>query len=451
MVGTGGCAAITASDDDLPSERADDVKSGKALGAVDLAFLLPPPTKSLSNPAMPAASYLSPAQFKTMFDAVNGFRDARVTNEDDETKTAARLYVTGVRLDPCAPQAFSHSGSSGRKALASACHAELRLVVQPWLAPRQGDGFEDTAIHLVYRLDAATFLSVLKDFTAMRDRCAKRLKTATSTFPVGPHPCLANAPEADAAGFATDLALLLKKYASGGTLSGAALMVGANDGAVNTWEFRLFVNAGGKLQKVPALPFHPAAQGSDRSVISIDEDGNAYPAPTSSVATSGTQLPASSIQKLTRALRDERQASVLSGDAFSSDELKQALVAAYAATNPRLNRLPELLDANPSIGLDCTSCHVQGSLVTIPEERGTIKKLAAVNPSLYAAVKDAAYQGNVNGSNHLSASRNFYVMMVDGAHSTEQFVINFGYFGRQPSVNPRTVNEAIDAAGFLSR
>lgn len=459
------------------SQTRDESGKGKAdeidtvtLSPVDVSFLIPPP---------PAGEHLSPeirldegpfldrSRFHTMFEAQGEFRNARGFF-GDERDTFERFFVTGVRFDPCAPQAFHH----GSDEASFDCRAELRLVVQPWIptdtdCPVCGDGFDDAASHLIYRIDA-DIDEVVDDLIVIRDSCNERLQgSSTASSRVGPHPCLtglnSTGEERKRAQDFLDAQIrpFLKKYATVDRLAGTAAMLGAKDefdDLANAWEFRLFVNGPGGLSQIPALPHNPS---DDSSVMIVAEDSTTFPPPTTEIQTAdgasigaqlhpdGSQRQVFAMQELSRATRHSNfEDQVFDGTIFEDPLFAHGLVSAYAAANPRLNHLP---DAKTGMGgLDCATCHTQGSLTTILEEQGVIERLESQNPELFARIRANAFRGLQNPKDTmLPETRDYYLSMLE--RTTEQFVINFGYFEQHPSVSPRTVNETLDVVEYMSQ
>jgi hypothetical protein len=447
-----------------------DVDEGAATAAVrplapiDLAFLVPPPPAGRGlNPDLPAAAgpFLDAGRFHTMFVALENFENGRDAF-GPEAETLARFFVAGVRFDPCAPQAFAHGTPGPAQTAPAKCERELRLVVQPWTAgdgTRGDDGYTDAAFHLVFRLDEATGAAALGELFALRDACEAQRGGPTADSLVGPHPCLADLPSADPAARARSLAFLnervapfLKKFATPGRLAGAAAMLGANHGEDNSWEWRLFVNGASGLTQVKALPFNPPDGENDTSVLVVDEGGVSFPAPSAKILTArGDKVPVERLQGLDDAMsRSDTKDDVVAGKAFGDPALQAGLVAAYAALNPRLNVLPSA-PAQGKNGVDCTSCHIAGQITTAVEMHGGIDAIKASNRALFDRLDASAFGGlDVLGRGHLPAARAFLNQIVDENHTTEQFVINFGFRDRDPSISPRTVNEAADAAAFAA-
>jgi len=464
--GVSAAACSSAPTDEGNAEAA--ATSSDALAPVDVAFLVPPPPAGQHmKPAIALADgpFLDAAGFHTIYAASKNFVDSRAAFLRTAPEAAARetFYVTGVRYDPCAPQTFAHGASAPKITPKEKCRAELRMVVQPWTEtdatnPGGSDVFEDTAIHLVFRPDAAGADALVKDLGAIRTACNAKLSgTSTAKALVGPHPCLADLSSTDktkrdaALAFVTErIAPLLKKHATPSRLAGAAAMLGINGGEedTNSWEFRLFANAAGKLVQVPKLPFNPSVEGGDQSVISVGESGETFPVPTAKIQrTKGTPIGVGQVQELALAMRNDAQsAKVISGEIFSDPKMQQGLVGAYAAANPRLNVLPDP-GGSSTAGIDCGTCHIQGPLTTILEKAGVVAKLKTTQPALFAEITAAAYANDLQGKNHLPETRDFYRTMLD--RSTEQFVVNFGYLERSPAINPRTVNEVLEVVEFL--
>jgi hypothetical protein len=182
------------------------------------------------------------------------------------------------------------------------------------------------------------------------------------------------------------------------------------------WHWRGFAKAGDKLVQFPALPrILPA------NVMAFRQDGSYEPEPTTVLSSGEKEFRTALLPKII-------QKSVLkSNNAPSKAEFREAILAAYAAENPLLSRLPfpgQPQDLN-SVGVaDCASCHVQSpALIRIEND-----------PEIKAKFFDKELEAEI-------LEVKFPVPLRNTQQATYA-VINFGFLFTSESVNRRTEAEA---------
>jgi hypothetical protein len=280
------------------------------------------------------------------------------------------------------------------------------LVVQPW----DGTQFADAAIHLGFALTPEQGKALRSALRDMKAACSKDTTTAN----VGIHPCLQGSGADEF--FATSVKPLILAHAGVDRLAGVASMVTVPG---IEWHWRGFAKVGENLVQFPALP-----RILPQNVMTFRQDGSYDPEPTTVIGLGDQEFKTALIPKII-------QKSTLEGtNAPSKEEFRQAILAAYAAENPRLSRLPHV--GNPadlnSVGVtDCASCHVQ-SPALIRIENNPKVKAKFFDEDLEAAISEVKYPAPLRNT-----------------QSATYAVINFGFLFTSESVNRRTHAETLDA------
>lgn len=395
---------------------------------------------------------LDPDQFAVL--EASGFNSSTMAFLGDDVYQ--RLYVVGVRFDPCATQAFHASGEPSES-----CSPQFRLVLQ-----RDGflGGIPDAAIHLVYAVDDP--VAAVDRLLALKSTCETALGEPTDAFPVGPHPCLSLASPEDsrpggsfpfldpsgsgpmqrvevARATMRELRDMIQSLARPEVLSAVATMVAnGRDLSQTAWRWRAFEVEQGRIVPVPTSANHPGC-GADEACVEdamtfLRVEGRVAPTPTTRFA-----LPDG------ESLGARWLAGLADGRYDSHDDVRQGLLGAYVAENPRRSAFPQpAAFAGQTDGNDCASCHIQG---------GIIKHAIATQGHVFdASMRDAIAQvryeppPGLNCQFHPGASRNRDTQPNPNGTAVSSVVINMGFEVGNIELNPRTTNEACDVAHFIN-
>ncbi|MDQ3299212.1 MAG: hypothetical protein M3619_21765 [Myxococcota bacterium] len=307
------------------------------------------------------------------------------------TLTYPNAMITGMRYDPCAPNAMG------------GCEAQLRLVAQPVLV----DGtsvrmLEDSAIHLFYRLDSARSRDVVRALVASRD-----LSPVSTSGRLRVHPGLGRP---DSGALAAALRTLVVEHCREETLFRITL----NTFAFDNWGFFKFDYADGVVtrENLGNMVTDGSVQGWIRQAFvddTNDPSGKIDPAPLHPMP------------------------YLLSIQNFASGAPKDPVAARAAAA--ALLRI-ENPDATITDEVDCVSCHVATPARRFAERHGvefaTLPQFdapAGYDTSLVLAPEVDGNLGNTIafGWHHMTTDEVF------------------------PSINQRVINESAKIADRLSR
>ena len=353
----------------------------------DVSVLFPLPdrlaTKGLLGLDVEAAG--GPLLSRERFSAIAVFADP-----PDPRLAYESFRVVALRADPCFPDLHALETDP------SACRTQLRLVAQP-LADRldgTGTGAVDSAIHLLYDLDAATFESLVD---ALVDAAEPDPEA-----PLGIDPTMARDGLLSSRGSA--MRALITTYAGAATLAQLTFVRGDDS---FTWRFGgLRVQPDGSLQPIE---IHGIDPGPDGELVAQQVRFDFGP---TSVTPSSDFTRA--LEPLFGTMSDGRV--VL---AASRDLVRDALAAALEIESP---------DEHHPDDVDCASCHVAGPL----RERAELLGHSADGLPRFASTLPL---------------RNSTAVELRVLPSR---VRAFGYFREEPVISQRTINETAAVVEILN-
>lgn len=365
--------------------------------------------------------------------------------------------VMGVRLHPCAPTPEHNKANESpvvarRRFDASACSAQLRLVVQPLVPfpideedmdlPRYDElrktwKAADYAMHLVYVLTLEEAKALAADLLKFKQGCPGW----ASDLPLGVHPCLlqevqnGNSREKFAA-----VKSLIAKHAK--LLGGAAFMGTSLN--VDPWIFFKGEFKDGKYEHsvIPAIHVDPVASNQIKKQLLPFNNGY-YQMVTFLMANGvmGKEDPSDANQpvvplpnakvvpSLAKHIRFEHQQSFTLNQ---HERFVSLSVDAQQVLNP---------DTHDTFNTDCVGCHAASRLASYTPKR--IALMAARPRDEVQKLYDAAVQK----TKPFEAPREFPNIVSPAAVTANKYdVLNFGYFHHFASVSNRTLNESKVAA-----
>lgn len=298
------------------------------------------------------------------------------------------LRVVSVRIDPCFERPVPYP-----------CEKQIRMVWQPVIQNPFGIVAVDAALHSFYTLSDAQFESLLIEVKQWKTR----FEVNVQGKPLQIHPVLATNPEALKS--FTDLIL---KYAGQKTLSRVTAMV--LRGTDNTWAFAEYKVNGDTLD----MQFIPRLDRKSQAYINqITPDEERF--------TQGGMAPAP-------VDRDNVNYSVADTDFFiqNADEetIRNEYRSSLAIQNPK---------KYSAATMDCVSCHVAQNATTW---------LSKTYPELSNSVNLAAdkYHNPSYDLTNLSRQKNNFLI-----------IRAFGYYGSEPAISQRVINESAEVADSLNR
>lgn len=368
------------------------------LGLNDVSILFPLPSR-VSSPhtlLLSSAGKGGPLLSRADFDRIPVFA------EDPRPELAYdTFHVVAMRVDPCFPDlaALTHDPAS--------CRRQIRLVAQP-LADGEADHpitfAQDSAIHLLFDLDAEPFDALVGALVALR---AGRAFDAGEVLDV--HPVLRSEGEGGPLGAA--LRALILEHAGPATLSQYTFMRGDEN---FVWDFG-GVRVRGEERTPIAIHGIEAGEATDprRQIIAFDFEP---------VAVTPATAHSRSIEVLFGARRFDDLEMPGEGEFYfpgTPDEQRAAIAAALRIENP-----DELHPEN----VDCASCHVAGPV-------------------------RARFEAATSPATDLPRFRSGFDLTLSTAPAfvgQPNRVRAFGYFHETPVLSQRTVNESAAVATALN-
>ncbi len=298
------------------------------------------------------------------------------------------LRVLSVRLDPCFPGLGVPSEAS--------CKNQIRLVMQPVL-PRIGTpglATADLALHLFYTLTRAELAGLLQQLTDLRVGSG----IARSDGPVGVHPALAR--EGLEGRFAAGVRALLLAHAGAQNLTRVTFMGIEQVGQV--WRFGGFEVEGAAMRPMQI----PLVGVKEQTFQNRDLTGQTF-------EHAGT-APVSPAPDDLRLLFDPAGLA-----AATPEQRRVAYARALRVESPRVHS-PDTID--------CATCHAATAARRFAERTHGLTPEGV--PERYTHPRGLPLTGATGfATNELRA---------------------FGYFGDQPSVSPRTVNETAEVVEYVN-
>jgi hypothetical protein len=312
-----------------------------------------------------------------------------MTSGRNETDLALR--VVSVRIDPCFFQLAPER-----------CEKQIRFVWQPIFAgPRQSVVTEDAALHSFYTLDDSQFAELLKDLQNWK----RNFNPESRNLPLQVLPVLRNSSEGNQALVALQSVFL--KYVGTGNLTKLTAM-GLRGGG-DMWVFFQFGIVDGK----------PVVQ------------------PIARLGNKLTQAFVNQVSPATSFGRVQVAPEPLSEDFFktivsSSETLNESQDPLIQKEMEILYRIenPKSFHAN---NMDCVSCHLAQ-----PAKQWAFRARPHLN--LQNAWPASVYQN----------SRHNLENTTPGLWSTHM-LRGFGYFGGQPALSQRVINESAEVADQLEQ
>lgn len=288
------------------------------------------------------------------------------------------LRVVSARVDPCFPDL------SLLDTKPESCRRQIRLVLQPYSS---SGAFSDAAVHLLYDLDKQDFPKLVTELAGLGDRSETQRKA-----PLAVHPKLAS----EGAGGATARRMneVILRYAGEKTLVRIALMT--LDEPDTEWNFKAFNVVSGALVADP-IPLLGALR--DQQIT------KGLPQPGTTAFDMEIHPASERGQKLVPLLR-ETAVPKIKASAFDG-----ALEAAFFTEHPA--------KSNP-MTIDCATCHL-GPNARLFAER-TRSAHTSGDARRYTSARDLTLTSSL-------ATQKLPSMRA------------FGYFGKEPAISPRTVNE----------
>ncbi|MEN0057225.1 MAG: hypothetical protein AAGB31_00195 [Bdellovibrio sp.] len=303
----------------------------------------------------------------------------------------AALRVVAVRIDPCFPLPTPMS-----------CQKQIRLVWQPLeKGPRQKTLAVDAAFHSFYVLTEEEFPKLLADLTQWKEQ----FKVETASKPLQIHPAWQE--EGDHSPALAAFHEIIRKYAGGENLSRVTMMVLRGGG--NMWAFAGFDMKNGSLMMVPVPRLD-------------DRRSQAFV----NMATPADKFSGGGMSPTPLGQTDVFQDILVDSDGLGSgaeELIRREVRAAFRIENPK-NYNPE--------NMDCVSCHVtQPAIRWAVTKRPELKLEELWNSEIY--------------SNH-----NYNLENISPLRNNTQVIRGLGYFGKDPAVSQRVINESAEVADILN-
>lgn len=367
------------------------------LGPSDVSMLFPLPARLSAATALrlDSAGARGPLLPRARFDSIDVFRGN--SGQADPALAYERFRIVGVRFDPCFP-----SLQALRTAPAT-CRRQIRLVAQPLDDDPSGTGTQaaDSAIHLLYDLDEASFQAVIARLVGLR----------------GGRP-----PEDGVLGINP---LIAREGAAGATAEAIRALILAQAGEDRLSQFTFMQGQEFTGWKFGGLRVQP-----NRREVPLPIAGTTEPRQTIFAAHSAatTVSPATSLVRALGPLLGVFSPSdcpprVIGCVAFrltgTPAEQVGAMQTALDIENPRLHHAEDV---------DCAGCHLAGPL----RGRGLEKGLSTEG---------------------LNAFRSTWNLSLGNApeHVGKTNVLRaFGYFGSRPVLSQRAVNESAAVAEAIN-
>lgn len=365
------------------------------LGLNDVSILFPLPTRVSSPHTLRLSSPGNggPLLSRADFDRIPVFAEDPQPELEYED-----FHVVGARVDPCFPDLAALTNDP------ASCRRQIRLVAQPLVDGALAEPStvaQDSAIHLLFDLDVASFDALVAVLVALRE---DRPSDPTEVLDV--HPVLRSEGEGGSVG--TALRALILEHAGPATLSKFTFMRGDEN---FFWDFG-GVKVEGESRTPIAIHGIEATEEADPYTQFIGFDFGPV-----------TVHPPTDHSRSMEVLFGERSSDVVGGEGFSFtgtlEEQRAAHEAAQRIENPR-ERHPE--------NVDCASCHLAGPLRARFEETGGA------------------------GSDRFRFRSGFDLTLTTPAEFVGQpnRVRAFGYFHSSPSLSQRAVNESAAVAEALN-
>ncbi len=363
---------------------------------VSVLFPLPSNLSSTSALRLDSSGVHGALLTKSRFDALPAFRPTGPNDTAASELAYARFRVVGLRVDPCSPDATAVATAPGT------CRQELRLVAQPLFETPSAPttSARDSAIHLVYGLDDASFGGVLSNLRKLR----KEHGASEPRALLGPHPALVREGEGGPAGELLRATILAA--AGEARLTRVTFMLG--DGLF-TWSFGGFDVGASGMTRIAIFGLSPTPDRAEQAQLIVASGEVLSVSPTSTDSRALQPLfgvpdcgpiptPGCPTFKL------ERTAS----------EIRTALQGALDVENPARRN---------SETSDCVSCHLAGPL----RDRASTLGHSTAGLSAFAVPSN---------------------LVAPSAANARQLRA-FGYFDSTPVVSQRTVNESISVVSAL--
>jgi hypothetical protein len=301
----------------------------------------------------------------------------------------ASLRVIGVRIDPCFPLPTPQS-----------CQRQIRLVWQPfdkdpWNPPRT----VDAALHSFYTLTDDEFVSLLRDISAWK----KQYPVNTAGLPLQIHPAWGADGEFSPA--LMDFQKIIVKYAGVSNLIRVTTMV--LRGAGDMWAFAAFQPVDGNLVNINIPRINKPSQAFANFAIPFDHFQNAQMGPT-------PQGP------------DTIKTLIL-----DSEDLKQGHDQEIVSELQVLTRIEDPRVFSPE-NMDCVTCHITQQVRNWAVPARADLKLA----ELWDSLRYQNYSYNLNN--------------VTAVQINTRNIRAFGYFGRNPALSQRVINESAVVADSIN-
>lgn len=358
-----------------------------ALGLNDLSILLPLPERADDSAQLSPVS--SGAQGALL--SLKTFQGIiQLVPEHPNFKIwRDQLKVVAVRMDPCFVE--------GEGPLP--CRRQIRLVWQPVIEGTDGVTTRDAAIHSFYEFDEATFAVLWKDW--------QRLSSGKSTDALQVHPRLKS--EGLQGPYWKYLrALLLKHCGEKNLIRMTAMNVMADE---MLWIFSGFdvVDGAPKVMNIPRV------RGQTHAVTQTSFQFQSF---------TGGMTPRPEVARGSdQAFAELTSDSYRFKKSYSETQVKEMLSTVFEYENPEKH--------NPGT-LDCASCHLANMVHQWGE--ANYKHFDWKNE-----FKAVAFKSSWNLAN---TSRN--IVRPNQLRA-------FGYFGREPAISQRVINETAATANSLIR
>ncbi len=356
---------------------------------------------------------------------------ARIQNEETEARAKLRPFdfngtipklsenfdafrLVAVRIDPCA-------NIRTAKATPEGCIPQLRIVWQRLFntAPRdtatatEAGPFsraEDAAVHTVYQLSPADLQSILSQLREMH----KNASVDTRGLPLQVHPVLAK--EGIESPYFKGLLAIVGRFARASQMTHVSHFSAISNG--NVWQMTLFEIKDGQALRHEIPATLPRTDKGSMQVQTLRREPNDRNLIVSPMTSSPFVLFEPIDFRADDATREAQEES-----------MDRRMIANIAAIEN-----PTLHDAT---NIDCGSCHRALGTFAFAQDREMKKKGKLETPPL-------AYQSKTQ---NLSFTVNPFLLDFTGPWSLQMF----SYFGSQPKITPRVINETAEALDFLDR
>ncbi len=358
-------------------------------GLNDVSVLLPIKQPDLLPTPAFDSKYgpLLPQSILEKIGKLNSFEDAAITHR--------KLRVVGIRFDPCFP-----SGKTFRE-----CRSQIRLVWQPIeTTTHDRTGYSvDAALHSFYDIPHGEFDSMMRDYEKIRAELGGDL----SRKPLTVHPIIVR--EGLNGPYFRALKKLLHSQTGAGGLTRVTFMKLVGGGTV--WDFGGFEVLEGRL-----VPLTVARTGERRQMFVNAADSRS----SDFVSTSLHKKPASDLPNVNWLIQDS---NLVRTDPDGALILSNFIDARWIE-NPR----KVVADR-----MDCVSCHVaQAAKLWALDQFPDMNLDAQSDPVAYRSRTQPLK--NVSRAAHLSTN-----------------LRSFGYFGREPAISARVINESAEVADALNQ